>query len=395
MNSQKKLYNSSAPIKVMHVVGARPNFMKVAPLMREMSRYPQKFNQLFLHTGQHYDEEMSKSFFNDLGLPEPDIHLGVGSGTHAEQTGKIMIEFERVCFQEKPDLVIVVGDVNSTVACALVAAKLCIPIAHIEAGLRSFDRTMPEEINRVLTDQISDYLFTTCEDANQNLIKEGIPEDKIFFVGNAMIDTLLNHIEIAMNSIILEKLGLRKNNNIKKYALVTLHRPSNVDNPKILKGILNALNELAKEIIIIFPAHPRTIKQIKKFKMIEMVNYEENFLSNKINKTNRNMLAVPSLSYLDFLCLMSNATIVFTDSGGIQEETTILGIPCLTLRNNTERPITVKEGTNTVVRSDPDKIINIGLGILKNGISRKKIPKYWDGKAAERIVKILANRCKP
>lgn len=389
MNFQTKLYDFNRPIKVIHIVGARPNFMKIAPLMREMSRYPQKFDQLLVHTGQHYDEEMSKSFFKDLRLTEPDIYLGVGSGTHAEQTGKIMIEFERVCFQEKPDLVIVVGDVNSTIACCLVAAKLCIPIAHIEAGLRSFDRTMPEEINRVLTDQISDYLFTTCEDTNQNLIKEGIPENKIFFVGNTMIDTLLNHMEIAKNSTILEKLGLRKNNNIKKYAVVTLHRPSNVDNPKILKGIFNALNELAREISIIFPAHPRTIKQIKNFKLQEISNFEENCLSNELRKTNRNILTIPPLSYLGFLCLMSNATIVLTDSGGIQEETTILGIPCLTLRSNTERPITVKDGTNVVVGNDPDKIINTAINTIKNQNSRKKIPKYWDGKAAERIIKIL------
>jgi len=394
MNSQKKLYNSNRPIKVTHIVGARPNFMKVAPLMREVSRYPQKFDQLLVHTGQHYDEEMSKSFFNDLKLTEPDIYLGVGSGTHAEQTGKIMIEFERVCFQEKPDLVIVVGDVNSTIACALVAAKHCIPVAHIEAGLRSFDRTMPEEINRVITDRLSDYLFTTCEDANQNLIEEGISENKIFFVGNAMIDSLLNHIKIAKNSIILEKLGLRKNNNIKKYGLVTLHRPSNVDNQKIFKGILDALKEIAKEIPIIFPAHPRTIKQIKNFKLIEMVNYEENFLPNELKNTDQNIVTIPPLGYLDFLCLMTNAKMVLTDSGGIQEETTILGIPCLTLRNNTERPITVKEGTNIVVGNDPEKIMEIAFSVLKNGISRKRIPKYWDGKAAERIVKVLLTKWK-
>ena len=388
----KKFNKLQSPAKVIHIVGARPNFMKIAPLMEEMSKYPQDFDQLLLHTGQHYDEGMSKSFFDDLRLTKPDVYLGVGSGTHAEQTGKIMIEFERVCIQEKPDLVIVVGDVNSTIACALVAAKLCIPIAHIEAGLRSFDRTMPEEINRILTDQISDYLFTTCEDANQNLIKEGIPENKIFFVGNTMIDTMLSHMEIAKNSVILEKLGLRKDNKIKKYGVVTLHRPSNVDNPKTLKGILNALNEFAREIPIIFPAHLRTIKQIKNFKLQEMVNYEENFLSKGLNNTNRNILAIPPLGYLDFLCLMSNAAIVLTDSGGIQEETTILGIPCLTLRNNTERPITVKEGTNTVVGNNPDNIINTALSVLENQNSRKKIPKYWDGKAAERIVKILSSK---
>ena len=373
----------------MHVVGTRPNFMKVAPLMREIFRYPQKFDQLFVHTGQHYDYEMSKSFFNDLKLPSPDIYLGIGSGTHAEQTGKIMIEFEKICFKEKPDLIIVVGDVNSTIACVFVAAKLCIPIAHVEAGLRSFDRTMPEEINRILTDQISDYLFTTCEDANQNLIKEGISEQNIFFVGNVMIDTLLDNIEIAKSSIILEKLELRKNNIVKKYAVVTLHRPSNVDNREILNGILNVLNELAKEISIIFPAHPRTIKQMQSFKLVKLANYKENVFSNDLNKKTQNMLTISPLSYLDFLCLMSSATIVLTDSGGIQEETTILGIPCLTLRNNTERPITVKEGTNILVGNNSDKIMSIALSVLKNENSKKKIPKYWDGKSAERIVKIL------
>jgi len=376
--------------KIIIVAGARPNFMKIVSLMWEFKKYKSYFNVLFVHTGQHYDEEMSKSFFNDLGLTEADVYLGVGSGTHAEQTGKIMIKFEKVCFKEKPDLIIVVGDVNSTIACALVAAKLCIPVAHVEAGLRSFDRTMPEEINRLLTDHISDYLFTTCEDANQNLIKEGISENKIFFVGNTMIDTLLNHMKIDTNSIILEKLGLRKNNNIKKYAIVTLHRPSNVDYPKIFKAILNALNELAKEIPVIFPTHPRTIKQIKKFKLVEMVNYEENFFSNEINNMNPNMLTIPPLGYLDFLCLMSNATIVLTDSGGIQEETTALGIPCLTLRNNTERPITVKEGTNIIVGNCRDKIISESLKILKGKNKKQyKIPKLWDGNTSERIIGVL------
>jgi len=385
-------YNSNNPIKIIHVVGARPNFMKVAPIMKEMSKYPHKFDQLLIHTGQHYDDEMSKYFFKDLELPKPDIYLGVGSGTHAEQTGKIMIKFEKVCFRERPDLVIVYGDVNSTISCALAAAKLLIPIAHIEAGLRSFDRTMPEEINRILTDQISDYLFTTCEDANDNLNKEGIPENKIFFVGNVMIDTLLKNKKRAENSNILKNLGLKNKINTKKYAIVTLHRPSNVDDPKILKGILNALNILSNEIPIIFPAHPRTIKKIKNFKLIELINYKENILSKKIKKPIRNIQIIPPLSYFDFLCLMSNATIVLTDSGGIQEETTFLGIPCLTLRNNTERPITLKVGTNVLVRNDPQRIINKARNILNNGKSKKKIPKYWDGKAAKRIIDILYSK---
>ena len=377
--------------KVFIVVGARPNFIKAIALLKDFKKHP-KFNPILVHTGQHYDEEMSKSFFDDLRLPEPDIYLGVGSGTHAEQTGNIMIKFERVCFELKPDIVVTVGDVNSTIACALVAAKIYVPVAHVEAGLRSFDRTMPEEINRLLTDQISDYLFTTCKEANMNLKAEGIPESKIFFVGNVMIDTLLNHIEAAEKSSILKNLGLKKNSNVKKYAILTLHRPSNVDNPVILKGIFTALNKLSKEIIIIFPAHPRTIKQIKNFKLEEMITYVDNISSNKLDKTRQQILAILPLGYLDFLSLMSNATLLLTDSGGIQEETTVLGIPCLTLRNNTERPITVKKGTNIVVGNTYDKIIKAAMAVLKNGIPKKGIPKYWDGKAAERIIKVLASK---
>lgn len=372
----------------MVVAGARPNFMKIAAVMRELAKHPQHFEQILVHTGQHYDVEMSDSFFSDLGLREPDVHLDVGSGTHGEQTGKIMIHFEKVCMEQKPDLVMVVGDVNSTVACTLASAKLFIPSAHVEAGLRSFDRTMPEEINRVLTDQICDYLFTTCEDANQNLINEGIAKERIFFVGNTMIDTLLRHIEIEKKSMILEELGLRK----KKYAAVTLHRPSNVDEREILEGILDALNKIAEKLPVIFPVHPRTTKMIKRFKLEEMVDYQERISSYNFNKNNKKALILPPLSYLDFLALMSKAALVLTDSGGIQEETTILGIPCLTIRRNTERPITIKEGTNTLVGNDPDKILSTALRVLKKGVTRKKRPKYWDGKAAQRIVKILLNK---
>jgi len=375
-------------MKIINVAGARPNFMKLASLTKQMKKNPD-FEPILLHTGQHYDENMSKIFFHDLALPEPDIHLGVGSGSHSEQTGKIMIEFEKVCSKERPDLVIVVGDVNSTIACALVAVKLCIPVAHVEAGLRSFDRTMPEEINRILTDQISEYLFTTCKDANQNLIKEGIAKSKIFFVGNLMIDTLLSHVENAKNSKIIEKLKLRENNNLKKFALLTLHRPSNVDNPDVLKGILNALINLSELVPIFFPAHPRTIKQINKYELNELINYIVDISPDKLIETNRKIFAMPPMGYLDFLCLMSKATLILTDSGGIQEETTILGVPCLTLRNNTERPITVKEGTNIVVGNNPDKIFSSAVNVLKKGIPRKKIPKYWDGRAAERICRVL------
>lgn len=345
--------------------------------MKEMSEFPQKFKQFLVHTGQHYDQEMSESFFNDLGLTKPDINLGVGSGTHVEQIGKIMIEFEKVCLGENPDLVVVVGDVNSTVAAALVAAKLCIPVAHVEAGLRSFDRTMPEEINRLLTDQVSDFLFTTCEDANQNLLNEGIPSEKIYFVGNVMIDSLREHMKLAEDSNILEKLQLIKQNKIQKYAVVTLHRPSNVDNQKELDGIFSALKYLAEEISIVFPAHPRTFKQIKRFNLENVSDLKENFH------------VIPPLGYLDFLKLMSSAAIVLTDSGGIQEETTILGVPCLTLRSNTERPITIKEGTNTLVGNSPQNILDNALTALSNNKNRKRIPKYWDGRSSQRIATIL------
>ncbi|MBW1699637.1 MAG: UDP-N-acetylglucosamine 2-epimerase (non-hydrolyzing) [Deltaproteobacteria bacterium] len=384
--------NNSRKIKVLHCVGARPNFMKIAPIMQEMSKYPNNFSQILVHTGQHYDKEMSQSFFNDLGLPSPDIYLGVGSGTHAEQTGKVMIEFEKKGIKEKPDLVIVVGDVNSTLACALVASKLSIQVAHIEAGLRSFDRTMPEEINRILTDKISDFLFTTCEDANTNLLNEGISKDKIHFVGNVMIDSILKHIELAEKSNILIQLGLRTNGDINKYALITLHRPSNVDYKETLGGILNAMNELNNEIPVIFPAHPRTIKQIKKHKLHNRINYINNYSSYKPNSIKEKISIFPPLNYIDFISLMSNAAMVLTDSGGIQEETTILGIPCLTLRPNTERPITIKQGTNKLVGNDPQTILSEAHNIIENEVSQKKAPRYWDGKAAKRIVKVLTSK---
>jgi len=368
--------------------GARPNFIKISPISRKLEEA--RLIYKIIHTGQHYNKEMSQIFFDDLGLQRPDIYLGAGSGTHANQTARIMIEFEKVCFLEKPDLVVVVGDVNSTIACALVASKLCIPVAHVEAGLRSFDRTMPEEINRLLTDQLSDFLFTTCEDANQNLTREGIPEDKIYFVGNVMIDTLMRHIKMAKNSKILENLELKYEHNPKKYVLLTLHRPSNVDNSAVLNGIFEALLSLSKSIPIIFPVHPRTLKQIKKFRLNGMINYVKNLSLRNVNMQDQKLLAIPPLGYLDFLHLMSKASLVLTDSGGIQEETTILGVPCLTLRNNTERPVTVREGTNIVVGNSPDKILSTSIAVLEKKITKKRRPKYWDGKAAKRIVNILA-----
>jgi len=381
--------------KIVSVVGARPNFMKIAPIIEQLKiknkNLKAKLKHVLVHTGQHYDEEMSKSFFEDLNLPKPDINLGVGSASHAVQTAKIMIEFEKVCLRERPDLIIVVGDVNSTIACALVASKLGIKIAHIEAGLRSFDRTMPEEINRVLTDAISDYLFTTCEDANENLKREGIPEEKIYFVGNVMIDTLLKYKERAKKSKILEKLGLNKDLQVRSYTLLTLHRPSNVDNRETFINILKALKDVSEKIPIIFPAHPRTQRQIKIFsleKYFNFVNIESNSCVNIRNSIN----LLNPLPYLDFLNLMANAKFVLTDSGGIQEETTILNIPCLTLRENTERPVTLKEGTNTIVGSNPEKIISKSMDILNGKKKKGRIPKLWDGKAAERIINILIEK---
>lgn len=379
-------------MKIVLVAGARPNFMKIAPLSSELQK--RGIGYTIVHTGQHYDDTMSKTFFKDLQLPQPDIYLGVGSGTHAEQTGKIMIEFERVCFRLRPDLVIVVGDVNSTAASALAAAKLCIPVAHVEAGLRSFDRSMPEETNRILTDHISDYLFTTCEDANENLRKEGIPESKIFFVGNVMIDTLERFLDVARESDILEKLGLKKNSKLTRYAVLTLHRPSNVDQEEVLKGIFSALKKLSKRIPVIFPAHPRTLKRIKSFALDNVVSYVKRLSNTDLKGSEKNVRVMPPLGYIDFLNLMAHASVVLTDSGGIQEETTILGIPCLTLRENTERPITVREGTNTVVGNDPERILSASLDILKNSPDGRKTPKFWDGKAALRIVDVLASRLK-
>jgi UDP-N-acetylglucosamine 2-epimerase (non-hydrolysing) len=368
-------------MKIMLIAGARPNFMKIAPLWSEMKRYPNFFQPLIVHTGQHYDENMSDAFFKDLELPKPDIYLGVGSGSHAEQTAKIMIKFEKICLNEEPNLVIVVGDVNSTLACSIVTAKLCIPVAHVEAGLRSFDRTMPEEINREVTDSLSDFLFTTCEDANENLRREGIPGDKIHFVGNVMIDTLLKFKAKA-------QVKAKTKRDIRDYALLTLHRPSNVDNAEIFKNILEALQRISKEIPIIFPAHPRTQKQVKFF------GYERYFDSielkpmKSINPKNSINLLEP-LPYLEFLSLMANAKMVLTDSGGIQEETTILGIPCLTLRENTERPITITQGTNVLVGTDKKKIVTESLNILNGDSKIGKVPKLWDGKAAERIVQVI------
>jgi len=369
-------------MKAIFIGGARPNFMKIAPLIWELKKIHQKLKSsrikyLFVHTGQHYDNEMSKIFFKDLNLPYPDINLGVGSSSHAVQTAKIMIKFEKVCIKEKPGIVIVVGDVNSTIACTLVATKLGIKTAHVEAGLRSFDRNMPEEINRILTDSISDYLFTTCEDANENLKREGIPEEKIFFVGNIMIDTLMRYQARAKKLNTHKKYGLCKSN----YALLTLHRPSNVDGEGTLYDILQAVKEISNHVPILFPVHPRTKKYINKYCVNDL-----------LVKENSIILTDP-IGYLEFLSLMMDAKFVLTDSGGIQEETTALGIPCLTLRNNTERPITVTQGTNIIVGTNPNNIIYESKNILKgNNKNQNIIPKLWDGNTAKRIINIIMSK---
>ncbi|MCK4596554.1 UDP-N-acetylglucosamine 2-epimerase (non-hydrolyzing), partial [bacterium] len=295
--------------------------MKIAPILDQLRKRAQ-FRPILIHTDQHYDDVMSRAFFRDLDLLSPDVNLGVGSGSQAQQTGRIMQEFERVVVKRPPDLVMVVGDVNSTVACSLVAAKRHIPVAHVEAGLRSFDRRMPEEINRVLTDAISDYLFTSCSDADENLLREGVPGEKIFFVGNVMIDSLLKFREKSKSSTIMENLSLRR----REYVLMTLHRPSNVDEPKILRGILRAVGQIQQRMPVVFPIHPRSRKMLQKFGLEKEIAGVSN------------LRVIDPMGYIDFLRLMDQARLVLTDSGGIQEETTVLGIPCLTLRENTERP---------------------------------------------------------
>jgi UDP-N-acetylglucosamine 2-epimerase (non-hydrolysing) len=357
-------------LKILNIVGARPNFMKIAPIVREMRRRENDFLPLIVHTGQHYDAAMSDSFFADLDIPAPDFHLEVGSASHAVQTARVMTAFEPVVVEEKPDWVLVVGDVNSTIACALVCSKLGIKVAHVEAGLRSRDRTMPEEINRILTDAISDLLLTTSPDADENLLREGIAEKKIKFVGNVMIDSLFYNLKKAETSKVREDLNL----NAKDYAVLTLHRPSNVDEKDVFAGLLEALVPISEKLPVIFPVHPRTKSRIDEFGFAKAVE-------------NSNIKLIEPLGYLDFMRLYSGARLVLTDSGGLQEETTALGIPCLTLRENTERPITIELGTNNLVGTNPEKIKQTAFGILENRSNSKdkKIPPLWDGRAAERI----------
>jgi UDP-N-acetylglucosamine 2-epimerase (non-hydrolysing) len=364
-------------LKVINVVGARPNFMKVAPVVEAMRRRAEMFAPLVLHTGQHYDAQMSDAFFRDLGLPEPDVYLGVGSGSHAQQTAAVMQSFEPVVLKEKPDWVLVVGDVNSTLACALVCSKLGIKVAHVEAGLRSRDRTMPEEINRLLTDQIADLLLTPSEDGDANLLAEGIPPARIRFVGNVMIDSLFNQLKRAEASSIREDLEISG----RDYATLTLHRPSNVDDPVTFARILDALEEISTRLPVIFPVHPRTRARLAEFSLMERV------------ERCRTLRLIEPLGYLDFLRLYSGARLVLTDSGGIQEETTALSIPCLTLRENTERPITVSMGTNTIVGTNTERITGAAFDALDTARTPTSaptpVPPLWDGHAAERILDAL------
>jgi UDP-N-acetylglucosamine 2-epimerase (non-hydrolysing) len=381
--------------------------MKIAPLIRAIDKYNNTLSSslpaistLLIHTGQHYDVNMSESFFKDLNLPEPDVNLGIGSGSHGEQTGRVLIEFEKVLFKEQPDLVIVVGDVNSTIACTLACAKLHIPVAHVEAGLRSFDRSMPEEINRILTDAVSDYLFTPSPDGDENLLKEGIPQEKIYMVGDIMVDSLLFNLEKARKSLILKKLGLQKELSTDHcqlttdYCLLTLHRPSNVDNKESFSRILQGLREVNSRIPIIFPIHPRTTKQIYKFGMESAFNFHELPDMNPEDYNDDKIHCFEPFGYLDFLNLMAHAKVVMTDSGGIQEETTVLDIPCITLRDTTERPITIREGTNVLVHNDPHKIKAEFSKALEGNSKKGKCPDIWDGHTAERIVKILTRSLK-
>ena len=350
-------------MKICHVVGARPNFMKVAPVLNALAVHPGVV-QVLVHTGQHYDSKMSDVFLSQLGIPDPDVNLAVGSGSHAKQTAEIMTRLEPVLAEGKPDLVLVYGDVNSTVAGSLVAAKMGLRIGHVEAGLRSFDRTMPEELNRLVTDQLSDFLFTPSADGDANLQREGITHERIFLVGNVMIDSLVRLLPAAQK---ISSDGLPE-----RYALVTLHRPANVDNSRTLKSILNSLIDVSRNLEVVFPAHPRTRQRIADFGL-----------------SAGNLRVVDPVPYVEFLALQSRATVVITDSGGIQEETTYLGVPCLTVRDNTERPVTVTLGTNVLVGRSPEKLRTELFNVLSGNAKKGTVPPLWDGHAGERMAEIV------
>ena len=359
-------------MKVVHVVGARPNFVKMAPIKRCLDMFPEDFDQTIVHTGQHYDREMSGTFFDELDIPEPDFNLGIGSGSHAWQVAKVMLEFESLIVELNPDLVSLVGDVNATLACALVCSKMDIRISHVEAGLRSYDRRMPEEINRIITDQISDILLTPSMDGNENLEREGVDPEKIYFVGNVMIDSLVQKLPEAKQRLdnLISRFG------VKDYGLLTLHRPSNVDNLDNLTHFLIELTKISCDIPLIFPAHPRTKSQITRAGLEEKLS-------------NSNIHVCSAMGYTDFLSLQSGATFVLTDSGGVQEETTYLGTPCITLRENTERPITLTHGTNALIGTSPLNLkqrVNDALAEIE--ARDKKLPEFWEGKVSERIATI-------
>jgi UDP-N-acetylglucosamine 2-epimerase (non-hydrolysing) len=361
-------------MKIINVAGARPNFMKIAPLMEAYKAYP-GIEPMLVHTGQHYDEKMSDLFFRQLEIPQPDVNLGIGGGSHAVQTAEIMKAFEQVVLAHKPDAVLVVGDVNSTIACGMVAVKLGVKLVHVEAGLRSGDRTMPEEINRLLTDAISDLLFCTEHSGVENLAREGVGPEKVFLVGNVMIDTLLKNRDKAEASRILEELGLEPG----RYAVLTLHRPSNVDNAEVFGRLLDVLDVIRRQIPVVFPIHPRTRNNLPRLGLADRANMP-------------NLLMIDPVGYMDFLKLTASARVVLTDSGGIQEETTILKVPCLTLRDSTERPITAELGSNRIVGTDPRNII-AAFDEAMSGRGRKpQTPPLWDGQAARRIVKVLADK---
>lgn len=360
--------------KIINVVGARPNFVKIAPVMAMMQKY-QQIKPILVHTGQHYDQNLSERLFQELAIPKPDYNLGVGSGSHAEQTAKIMLGLEPICLKEKPDLVLVVGDVNSTLAGALAASKLGIKLAHVEAGLRSGDRTMPEEINRIVVDHLSDILFTSLPEGAVNLKKEGISSKKIFFVGNVIIDTLKKFKVRSLKLKVWDKFNLTPS----KYILITMHRSNNVDGKKPLLELLAALTKLPQDLKIIWPLHPRTAAKLKEFDLWQQAQMI------------KNLILGDALGYLEFLSLESEARLVMTDSGGVQEETSYLGVPCLTLRDNTERWLTIKQGTNQLVKLNKTAIISAVKGVLNKPMPQPRIFKYWDGRASERIVNILAN----
>ncbi|MEE2788447.1 MAG: UDP-N-acetylglucosamine 2-epimerase (non-hydrolyzing) [Myxococcota bacterium] len=360
-------------MRIINVVGARPNFMKIAPLM-DAWRSHAHIEPMLVHTGQHHDHVMSSLFFSELSIPKPDLNLGIHGGTHISQHVRVMAAFDEVCVEHRPDLVLVVGDVNSTLSCALVAAKLGIRVAHVEAGLRSFDRTMPEEINRVLTDNLCDYLFVSEKSGLVNLAREGLDHDGVYFTGNVMIDSLMRNRTKANRSTVLSRLNLPANG----YAVLTMHRPANVDDPHVLSGLIDVLARVSAEMPIVFPAHPRTLDRLDTFRLRSRIDAFKNLI-----------LAEP-MGYLDFLHLVENARVILTDSGGIQEETTVLRVPCVTLRESTERPATCTVGTNRLAGTHPDRVWTEYRAAIETDPSAYGIPDKWDGKAAERIANIVA-----